>query len=375
MDKNLFGKHYKRLVTEGAVKSVLCGLAVGFGVNFVTALLGWFFGIGILLAVVTGILAAAGSGALFYFFRFRPTETDVARRIDALGLEERTVSMLEFRADTSTVARLQREDAQRHLQEVEDRKIALRIPRGIAILTAVALVMGCGMTTVAGLAASNLLPSGSDLVAPEDPLADYIAVSYVVDEGGEIIGEADQLLLPGESTTPVVAVAEEGWMFVGWDDGREDAERHEENVTEAMIFVAIFEEVGEGLDSGAGDGSDGPDEGSEGDSAADAPSEGNNAGENGEAGEADQESGGDGSDGESDGDKRPNDQENDGGEQGEGGQGSSGKWNDSNQFLDGNTYYRDYLDMYYEMAQEIFAEDGSIPPELLEFFEKYYDSI
>ena len=343
--------------------------------NFVTALLGWFFGIGILLAVVTGILAAAGSGALFYFFRFRPTETDVARRIDALGLEERTVSMLEFRADTSTVARLQREDAQRHLQEVEDRKIALRIPRGIAILTAVALVMGCGMTTVAGLAASNLLPSGSDLVAPEDPLADYIAVSYVVDEGGEIIGEADQLLLPGESTTPVVAVAEEGWMFVGWDDGREDAERHEENVTEAMIFVAIFEEVGEGLDSGAGDGSDGPDEGSEGDSAADAPSEGNNAGENGEAGEADQERGGDGSDGESDGDKRPNDQENDGGEQGEGGQGSSGKWNDSNQFLDGNTYYRDYLDMYYEMAQEIFAEDGSIPPELLEFFEKYYDSI
>ena len=54
---------------------------------------------------------------------------------------------------------------------------------------------------------------------------------------------------------------------------------------------------------------------------------------------------------------------------------AGGKWDDSNKFIDGNQYYRDYLEMYYQMAQEIFEETGEIPPELREFFGMYFGSI
>ena len=55
--------------------------------------------------------------------------------------------------------------------------------------------------------------------------------------------------------------------------------------------------------------------------------------------------------------------------------GAGGKWNDANQFIDGNQYYRDQLDLYYELAMQIFESGGEIPPELREFFENYFDSI
>ena len=31
--------------------------------------------------------------------------------------------------------------------------------------------------------------------------------------------------------------------------------------------------------------------------------------------------------------------------------------------------------MYYQYAMELFEQNGEIPPELIEFFETYYDSI
>ena len=67
-------------------------------------------------------------------------------------------------------------------------------------------------------------------------------------------------------------------------------------------------------------------------------------------------------------------------EQGEGkgdgkGQGAGGKWEESNQFLDGGTYYREHLDEYYAMAEQIFEENGEIPPEMREFFENYFGGI
>jgi hypothetical protein len=177
-------------------------------------------------------------------------------------------------------------------------------------------------------------------------------------------------LLPGESGTPVVAVPEDGWIFIGWDDGTETTERTDVVGNEELIFTAIFEEIGESLGGDSGDSSDGPSDG-EGDSAQDAPNE-NSSGEQGKPGDPNTESSGDGGEGEnnSDGQKPSNDQESEGGDGEDGGQGSSGKWSDNNQFIDGNTYYRDYLDMYYQMAQEIFESDGTIPPELIEFFEK-----
>lgn len=375
IDNRFFSKHHTRLVKEGVIKSALYGLAIGFSIAFLLALAAWFFDFaGIWLPICAGLGAAALSAVPFYFLAFRPKPEDIARRVDRLGLEERLITMMELQSDDSYIAKLQRENAREHLRDVENRKLKIRLPRLVTALTLVAFFFSASMTTVLGLSANDIIPPGSDLVNPDDPMANYIAVSYVVEEGGEILGEADQLIAPGEDGTPVVAIAEDGWMFVGWDDGNENPERQEFGVTEELVFTAMFEELGEGIEGSGGDGSDSPSDGdSEGDQASDAPNENASSGE-GQPGDAGGDSSGEGSEGQG----NPNDStggESQDDEEGEGGQGSSGKWQGSNQFIDGNSYYRDYLDMYYQMAQDIFSSDGSIPPEFIEFFESYFNSI
>lgn len=375
IENNFLSKHQSRLAAEGVIKATLFGLAIGFGINTLVALAAWYFDFGnIWLAIGVGLGAAAISGALLYYLKFRPTLEQVARRVDRLGLEERLITMMELKDDDSYIATLQRKNTMEHIKDVDDKKLTFRISKLLVAITAVAFIFSASTTTVLGLSSGDIIPSGSDILNPEDPFENHIAVSYVVEEGGEIIGIADQLILPGEDGTPVIAVAEDGWMFMGWDDGNRDPERQEFGVTEEMVFIAIFEEIGDGIESGGGDSSDGPTEDSEGDQASDAPDQENASSGEGQPGDAGSDSSGEGSEGQGNPNDSSGGESQDGGE-GEGGQGSSGKWNDSNQFIDGNTYYRDYLDMYYELAQDIFSADGSIPPEFIEFFESYYNSI
>ncbi|MBQ9097844.1 MAG: hypothetical protein IJY50_00235 [Clostridia bacterium] len=369
----LFQKHYARLVTEAIIKSIIGGVLIGFCANFVAAAVAWFFEFGgIWLAIGVGLVAGIAGGVLLYFLKYRPDVHEVARRVDRLGLQERVVTMLEYQQDDSYIATLQRENAETKLKSVEHRKLRFRLPTALIVLAAVALVLGSGMTTVVGLAESEVIPSGSDLVNPEDPLAQYIAVTYEAGEGGEIEGETDQLLLPGEGTTPVVAVAEDGWMFIGWDDGNEDPERSESDVQLPITYTAIFQEVTEGGEEGE-DGQQGGQDQGEGDKAEDLPEGSESNVENGDNGNGDKGSGSNSDNGESEG-KGEGEEEGEGKGDGQG-LGAGGKWQDSNQFIDGNTYYRDHLEMYYEMAQQIFSENGEIPPEMREFFETYFGGI
>lgn len=375
VQKSFFQKHHKRLVTEAVLKAVLCGALAGFCADFLAALVAWFFDLGgIWLAIGIGAAVGVVTGVILYFAKFRPSIEDLAKRVDRLGLEERMVTMLQLQQDDSIMARLQRENAKEHLKDVEDRKLRLRMPKSVIALAVIALVLCSGMTTVLALAEENILPPGSELIDPDDPMAELIAISYIAGEGGEIEGETDQLLLPGEDGLPVVAVAEDGWVFVGWDDGFEHPERQETGVTAGGVYTAMFQEIledgdPEGEESGDGKGG----QGGEGDKAADVPGGGETNADTDQAGSGDKGSGS-GSDSSNQGGQG------EGQEQGEGkgdgkGQGAGGKWEDSNQFLDGQTYYKDYLEMYYEMAKEIYEENGEIPPEMWEFFEAYFGGI
>ena len=121
------------------------------------------------------------------------------------------------------------------------------------------------------------------------------------------------------------------------------------------------------------DGSGKPGSG-EGDEAEDVPQGGSADAESDQNGGQGDEGDASGSDGNSDGGQGSGQEEGEGKGEGQG-FGAGGKWEDSNQFIDGKTYYKDQLDMYYQYAMEIFEQTGEIPPELREFFETYYDSI
>ncbi|MBQ9470644.1 MAG: InlB B-repeat-containing protein [Bacteroidales bacterium] len=66
-------------------------------------------------------------------------------------------------------------------------------------------------------------------------------LSYTASEGGSISGQATQTVQHGGSGSEVEAVAQEGYRFVKWSDGRTTAKRTDYNVQGNLTVTAEFE--------------------------------------------------------------------------------------------------------------------------------------
>lgn len=268
----VFKKYRAKLEREGIITSIVCSLAIGFVVVFALAFTFWMKEIkGLWICAVAGIAVTAAFTPLFYFKKFRPDTKEIARRLDNQGLDERMITMTEFAAEDSYIAKLQREDAAVSLKKNEEdgKKIRFRLAGGkkcgkaIALTTGTTGVIGIAMSVILGLTIMGTLPSGNKLVHGEEQPVRYM-VSYMEGDGYMIVGEADQIVEEGGKTSEITAVAaEEGWAFVQWSDMQPDdpnniPTRHEENVTEDKVVFAIFMEVES--DDGGGIGNEIPDD-------------------------------------------------------------------------------------------------------------------
>ena len=339
---NFFPNHQPKLQQEAILRSVLCGLAVGFGANFVTALTIWLLpihGLWITVAVLLGVTAIAS--LIFYAKRFRPDDTKTARRIDRLGLEERLVTMVELKDQDSYIAKAQRADAQAALAAVDSKLLKIRISRAIVAAVIICAVLGCGMTTVNALGEYGILPSGNELLESfvEEQTTVSVKVDYVAGAGGVIEGDESQIIVQGTDTESVTAVADDGYMFKCWSDGVKTPTRYDVNVMEDTTFTAEFVELDD-TDTGDDDGA--------GDKPNDAVGNSNL---------------GDGEDSDENGeDDNNSDSESSG----------AGAWEPNNQIIDGKTYYRDILEEYQEAVEEFLKDpDNGLTDEEKELIKKY----
>ena len=338
--KEIFGKHYKRLFARSVFKSTIGGVGAACAVNSVLAFLYWMFRLGnVWVGMAAGLVIGGVVGVLLSFFKYKLTEKTAAQLIDRYGLQERMITMVELRGDDSTVAEMQRADATARLGDVSTKQIKIKLSACITAIVSVLLAISVTFSVLGILAGAGTIPYGKDLFA--QGVDGTFEVVYTVSEGGSIRGEAEQSVGFGQSTTAVRAVADDGWMFIRWDDGETSPERWEVNVQSNMQIKAVFEKIETTT----------PDEDDK-DSADDLPT-----------GEVIQEGGGSNSD-------------ELGGEEVKGdGEGGGAKWQDRNQFIDGATYYRDYLEFYYQYAMGFFDSAVDIPPEIIEYFEIYFSGI
>ena len=342
-NKKLFEQYYSRLTREGLLKAFIIGIIVGFAVDFAIALVIWFV-IGItgikwlwIFSIIVGLIVCVVTALILYFRVFRPDIKKVARRLDSMGLENRLITMIEFENDASYIALRQREDAKEQLHKIDTKAIKFVVARSLIIVAAIVFVVGLSMTTVSALSAYEILPPPP---VPEDviPESAYITISYMVDGGGYIDGEPDQLVLKGETTTSVIAVAEEGWAFMGWDDGYEKPERFEADVQEDKFLTAIFVKLNESDSGEGGDKGDQPD-------GSDAPpnEDGEGNGQNNNNG------------------NNPN--------------GAGGRYEPSNKIIDGETPYQDRWDEFYEAAMQELLDNNRITDEQRAVYEAYFESL
>lgn len=315
-----------RLKREGILKSLLAGMTVGLAVAFVTAFITWMTGFNAFwLPIVLFAVCVAAFTVLFYVKKFRPAKMTVARRLDELGLEERMITMAELENDDSDMAVMQRADAVEKLRTFDAARLRIRVPVKAIIISSAAVLLGAGMTVVTTLSAFNVIPYGSTVfteVIPQVMLAEY-SVVYQSSEGGYIIGETEQKVKEGESSSSVVATAELGWRFERWSDGQTDPSRSDTDVDSEITVTAQFVQVQEYIPQ-----EEDPDE------PEDVPYE----------------------------DAAP-------------GQPGGGVYVDNNQIIDGETPYLENFEDYYNYVMELISSGKEFTPEQLEMIEAYFNSL
>lgn len=377
--KQIYDKYCSRLLKEGMIKALLCGLAIGLGVATVLTLIFWivdfeYFWIG----AIIGVALAGAATAMLYKWVFRPTSKAIAHRVDALGLEERILTMNELKDDQSYIAQRQRADAQAALASLGDTKLSMRIPLKVIITSAVVAVAYFVMLIIGILSRSGAIPKAKEIA---DQIADkelaYHLVSYTTYGDGYIEGDSDQVVADGESAAMITAIAEDGWYFYGWISPEDldmlgflqmfgmldsviessDPVRTDENITGDFEICALFMEMQE---NNSGDG-DGDGDGEPGDQDGDGSS---GAGDEGEPQPGGQQ--GDGDQGGSPNDKAP---------PGDGDGAGGGDSKQDNTFLDGKTPLSDYYGEYYEQAMNMLAEGKDLPDDLRTIIEGYFGGL
>ena len=353
-NKQLFKQYRNRLAIEGVLKSTVLGLIIGLAVNFAVALISWFFGYGdgTWLAIGLGLGSALVGGVILYFGKFRPTAKSIARRVDGLGLEERIVTMMELENDESYIAMRQREDAKAKLAEINHKQIKFSVAKK-AVAWAVALAVAAPAMTVIGA----FVPSAMQLINP-NAASNTITITYVAEDGGWIDGEEEQILEIGETPTAVVAEAEDGWMFVGWDDGYGDPYRWDKDVTEDAVFTAMYEEIED-----------------------DGDKDGNDKGQDGQSSDANGNSSGNEGDGAGDMPGEPNQNNSNSNSPnsfpfpGQESESSSGMNDPKNQCHDGETPYPTVFPEALEQAMDMLANGGALPAMLRNAIELYFAAL
>ena len=326
----IFKRFYNRLALEGILRSLILGVLIGSILAVIASIALYISGLNAVWVIPTtfglGLLLAT---LLFYFLKYRPTERDVARRVDLEGLKERLITMVENKDSTSFMAKAQRADALKELKKVQEIKLRIKLNFKLLTSSALTFIGAIGVSTLAILSLIGFFPSFDEIIDSGGKL-EFEAV-YNEEPGGFIYGEAHQLITAGGEAAEVVAVADDGYMFYMWSDGVTTPNRIDKDIKENIEVIARFTEIDnkDSLTNKKDD--DAPDTSVDmGDIDSALPPHGN---------------------------------------------GASGKYEEYNQVIDGETYYRDVLKEYYDLAIEIMNNGGVVPDYIREIVEEYYGVI
>ncbi len=356
---NLLKKYRAKIVWEGILKSLFLGLVCGSVAMALCILLSWFFGFKAGLWVGIALFAAVTAAVtpILYFVKFKPTARTVATRVDALGLEERILTMTQLEGDDSYIARMQREDARRALGSA-GQMVKIALSAGLCVALSVALAVGFGSTAVGSLYSAGVIPSGMQLLSntqPEQKTVYTVTYSVQQETGGKLCLWDDEWNTPetfeetvyelgeGESAPAIYALDGASYYFIGWSDGVTTRYRADGPFTKNTTIIALYsadpEEAAPQEDAIVDDSTSGDKPGPNSDRPG--PNDNHN------------------------GPPDPNNTDSDGG----------GTHAENSQIVDGNTYYGDRYSDAYDGALDRLGSDDDIPDDLKGYISDYYDSI
>lgn len=264
MSDNLFNNYRRRMTVEAWIKSVTCAVIVGFFVLLVSALALWFsvpeFA---WISAIIFVATIAGVSPLFFFLFFRPTEKDVARRIDSMGFEERFITMQELSGDNSVMAMKQREDTEAAIKSPKAISSLSRVVPTKSVWATIGTAFGLSacVIVVAALITVGIIPSGDDIIKSLKR-GNSFEITYEIKGEGSLEGNVYQIVKEGEDAEEIIAVPDDNWVFVGWQYNDNDYKkkgdyvedgtyRQDTDVKKSIVITAVFEEMTEDPDDTA----------------------------------------------------------------------------------------------------------------------------
>ena len=213
-----------KIKIEAVIKSLLWGLSIGFLLGAIISIVSFATSFNTLW-IALGVFAASTVGftVLFYFKRYRPDVKKTAERVDGIGLEERVVTMMQFKDSDNPMLNRQREDAHTALKTVSTKQMKMRFPLVLIIALVVVALVSVFMMSYSTVLAVNaeaqqdVPPVVDDNLSDEDKiirdmikaLRDEIDSAKISDElRGQLHGLVDDLeasLKPEDSLEMKVA--------------------------------------------------------------------------------------------------------------------------------------------------------------------------
>lgn len=148
--------------------------------------------------------------------------------------------MTQLEGNNSYIACRQREDTIKSLQKFNASSIKIIIPSLMIIICCVTLILGISVVTVSMMSNISLIDLIRDHHKPV--LSNFFHLIYSVNDSnkGIVYGNLEQTVKDAENGSIVQAVAMDGYVFVGWSDGYENATRIDKNIKKDIFVNAIF---------------------------------------------------------------------------------------------------------------------------------------
>ncbi len=323
MKNDILKKFYFKIKLESILNSVISGLGISCIINIVLLLSTYFINSMYLLTVIIiSVFNSLIAILLFYRFKYNKNEKEIAKRVDSSGLKERVITMYELKYDFSYIAQLQREDTIKELDNMTSKSLKLLVNIKRTIYSSCISFFMISLTLFTVITAVNILDYDyKDVINNQ-----YYVVSYDAVKGGYIDGEIYQYVLLGNNSTTVSAIAEDGYVFDAWSDGVYTSTRTDLNIENKIEVVAYFK-VDINIDGG------------------------NDKDDDLSLDMEDMEG------------VMPDIS------------GAAGQYEDYNQVIDGDTYYKDVYDQYYQQALDMLENGEEIPEYLKQIILLYYGVI
>ena len=150
VDNTNLVKYSKRIGIENILKALLAGFLVAFIIAAIFNLIlkpifdALYFPYRNLIVGAIALISWFIAFIIFLKKVFKTRDMLIARRVDSLGLDDRMVTMVQFKDDDSLIAKMQRKDAHEKLETIEPKMVKMKFPKILIIGAIGALFLGSG---------------------------------------------------------------------------------------------------------------------------------------------------------------------------------------------------------------------------------------